>query len=141
MRKFLMKCKCTLLILCIIFGITAIVSDISGKSPFVVTTEAKKKKKKKAKYSARYFKRMGVIRWNGWRWTWYSQRVLPGGGLRIPGRHVDKNGYVCDKKGYICLASSKLKRGKVVKTPFGKKGKVYDSGCAKNILDVYTDWR
>ena len=59
MRKFLMKCKCTLLILCIIFGITAIVPDISEKSPFVVTTEAKKKKKKKAKYSAKYFRRMG----------------------------------------------------------------------------------
>ena len=141
MRKFLMKCKCTLLILCIIFGITAIVPDISEKSPFVVTTEAKKKKKKKAKYSAKYFRRMGVIRWNGWRWTWYSQRVLPGRGLRIPSRHVDKHGYVCDKKGYICLASSKLRRGKVVKTPFGKKGKVYDSGCARNTLDVYTNWR
>jgi len=136
MRK---KILSLFLILSLIFGATLIMPDLNHKSPFVVTAEAKKKKKK-AKYSAKYFKRMGVIRWNGWRWTWYSQRVLPGRGLKIPGRHVDKNGYVCDKKGYICLASSKLKRGRVVKTPFGKKGKVYDSGCAWNTLDVYTNW-
>lgn len=91
-------------------------------------------------YSASYFKQMGVINWNGWRWTWYSQRVLPGGGLRIPGRHVDSNGYVCDENDYICLASSSLSKGTVVSTPFGKSGKVYDSGCASNTLDVYTDW-
>jgi hypothetical protein len=94
----------------------------------------------KAKYSAKYFKRMGVIRWGGWKWTWYSQKVLPGGGLRIPGRHVDKSGYVCDKKDRIVLSSSTVKRGKVVKTPFGKKGKVYDTGCARGVYDVFTNF-
>ena len=94
----------------------------------------------KAKYSARYFKRMGVIRWGGYKWTWYSQKVLPGGGLRIPGRHVDKSGYVCDKKDRIVLSSSTVKRGKVVKTPFGKKGKVYDTGCARGVIDTYVSW-
>ena len=96
--------------------------------------------KPKAKYSAKKFKRMGVIRWGGWKWTWYSQKVLPGGGLKIPGRHVDKNGYVCDKKNRIVLSSSTLKRGKVIKTPFGKKGKVYDTGCARGVVDVYVNW-
>jgi hypothetical protein len=96
--------------------------------------------KTKAKYSPTYFRRMGVIRWNGWRWTWYSQRVLPGGGLKIPGRHVDSNGYVCDANDYICLASSTLSKGTVVSTPFGKKGKIYDSGCARGTLDVYVNW-
>ena len=102
--------------------------------------KAKSKKKKSKKYSASYFRRMGVIKWGGWRWTWYSQKVLPGKGLRIPGRHVDKNGYVCDKNNYICVASSKLSKGTVIKTPFGKNGKVYDDGCASNTIDVYTNW-
>lgn len=102
-----------------------------------VTT--KKPTATKAKYSASYFRKMGVIHWNGWRWTWYSQRVLPGGGLKIPGRHVDEHGYICDKDNYICVASSKLKKHTVIDTPFGKKGKVYDSGCAKNTIDVYCD--
>ena len=94
----------------------------------------------KAKVSAKQFKRRGVIRWNGWKWTWYSQRVLPGRGLKIPGRHVDKNGYICDKKNRIVLSSSTVKRGKIVKTPFGKKGKVYDTGCARGVFDVYVAW-
>ena len=91
-------------------------------------------------YTAAEFKNLGVVRWGGWKWTWYSQRVLPGGGLDIPGRHVDSNGYVCDAEGYICLASSTLSKGTVVNTPFGKAGKIYDSGCAADTLDVYTDF-
>ena len=91
-------------------------------------------------YSAADLRSRGVIYWGDWRWTWYSQKVLPGGGLNIPGRHVDANGYVCDGDGYICLASSVLSKGTVVSTPFGKAGKVYDSGCAANTLDVYTNF-
>ena len=93
----------------------------------------------KAKYSAKYFKRMGVVRWGGYKWTWYSQRVLPGRGLKIPGRHVDKHGYIVDKKGYIVLAHKTLKKGKIVKTPFGKKGKIYDRCPSRGIMDVYVD--
>ena len=91
-------------------------------------------------YSASYFRRMGVLRWGGWRWTWYSQRVLPGNGLHIPGRHTDSDGYVCDENDYICLASSTLSKGKVLDTPLGKKGKIYDSGCASDTIDVYVNW-
>lgn len=91
-------------------------------------------------YSASSFKSAGAINWNGYRWTWYSERVLPGGGLSIPGRHNDENGYICDSDGYICLASNDLSKGTVVETPFGKKGKVYDSGCASGTLDVYVGW-
>ena len=91
-------------------------------------------------YTWSYFRRMGVIYWGNWTWTWYSQRVLPGGGLHIPGRHVNQNGYVCDEGGYICLASSVLSRGTVVDTPFGSQGKIYDSGCSSHILDVYVNW-
>lgn len=93
-----------------------------------------------SKYTPSYFKRMGVINWNSWRWTWYSQRVLPGNGLKIPGRHLDSRGFVCDENGYICLASSTLGRGTTVSTPFGKVGKIYDSGCAGNTLDCYVGW-
>ena len=91
-------------------------------------------------YSANKFKNIGVVYWNGWKWTWYSQRVLPGGGLRIPGRHVDNNGYVCDGNNYICLASSTLPYGNVINTPFGKQGKIYDTGCAADTIDVYVDF-
>lgn len=93
-----------------------------------------------AQYSAGTLRSMGVLYWNGYRWTWYSEKILPGGGLNIPGRHVDSNGYVCDGNGYICLASSDLSKGTVVPTPFGKSGKIYDSGCASGTLDVYVSW-
>ena len=91
-------------------------------------------------YSPSYFKSAGVIHWGGWRWTYYSQRVLRGGGLKIPGRHVNKYGYVVDKNERICLASSKLSKGTIVDTPFGAQGCVYDSGCPSNTLDVYTNF-
>jgi hypothetical protein len=91
-------------------------------------------------YSAADLRYQGVIHWGGWRWTWYSQNVLPGGGLDIPGRYVDENGYVCDENNYICLASGTLSKGSIVDTPFGKKGKVYDCGCAADTLDVYTNF-
>lgn len=93
-----------------------------------------------AYYTPHEFKVLGVLYWGDWRWTWYSQRVLPGGGLNIPGRHVDENGYVCDENGYICLASSALSWGTIVDTPLGKIGRVYDDGCDWDVLDVYVDW-
>lgn len=93
-----------------------------------------------AEYSASYFRKMGVIYWGAYRWTYYSEKVLPGGGLNIPGRHVNSSGYVCDGDGYICLASNDLSKGTVVSTPFGSAGKVYDCGCASGTLDVYVSW-
>ena len=91
-------------------------------------------------YDPEYFQYMGVIYWGGYRWTYYSQRVLPGPGLEIPGRHVGKYGFVCDENEYICLASNDLSWGTVVDTPFGMKGRVYDCGCASGTLDCYCDW-
>lgn len=93
-----------------------------------------------AVYSASYFRRMGVIRWGGWRWTWYSERVLPGSGLRIPGRHADGNGFIRDCDGYICCASDVLGYGTVIETPFGGYGKIYDCGCDADVVDVYVSW-
>lgn len=83
-------------------------------------------------------KSKGVNYYNGHRETWYSQKVLPGGGLQIPGRHVDNRGLVCDGDGYICVASSDYSKGTIVETSLGT-GKVYDCGCPKNIIDIYTN--
>lgn len=81
----------------------------------------------------------GVVYYDGHRETYYSQRVLPGGGLNIPGRHVAEDGTVRDIDGYICVASSDYPRGTIVNTSLGL-GKVYDSGCASGTIDIYTDW-
>ena len=84
-------------------------------------------------------KSKGVVYFNGHKETWYSQKVLPGGGLKIPGRHVDSRGLVCDGDGYICVASSDYKKGTIVETSLGT-GKVYDSGCASGTIDIYCNW-
>ena len=84
-------------------------------------------------------KSKGVVYFNGHKETWYSQKVLPGGGLKIPGRHVDGRGLVCDGDGYICVASSDYKKGTIVETSLGT-GKVYDSGCAAGTIDIYCNW-
>ena len=84
-------------------------------------------------------KSKGVNYFNGHRETWYSQKVLPGKGLKIPGRHVDSRGLVCDGDGYICVASSDYPKGTIVETSLGT-GKVYDSGCASGTIDIYTNW-
>ncbi len=81
----------------------------------------------------------GVVYYNGHRETYYSQRVLPGGGLNIPGRHVAEDGTIRDADGYICVASSDLAWGSVVETSLGT-AKVYDCGCASGTIDIYTDW-
>ena len=79
----------------------------------------------------------GVIYWSGYKFTYYFEKVLPGGGLRIPGRHVNADGYVADEDGYIVLAGDAA-MGTVFETPFGYKGKIYDRGTVGNHLDVYT---
>lgn len=88
-------------------------------------------------YSLRDLRFHGVINWGGYKFTYYSQSVLPGGGLRIPGRHVNESGYVADADGYIVLANS-APIGTIIPTPFGYYGKVYDRGTYGNHFDVYT---
>lgn len=95
-----------------------------------------------AEYSLSQFMRAGVINWDGKKFTYYSQQVLPGGGLRIPGRHVNSAGYVADGEGYIVLAAPYgISHGTVYSTPFGYSGKVYDTcaTCSTSPLwlDVY----
>ncbi len=88
-------------------------------------------------YPDLYYK--GVIYYNGHKETWYSQRVLPGNGLSIPGRHVDSRGLVCDGDGYVCVASYDYSKGTVVQTSVGA-GKVYDWCATPGVIDIYTDW-
>lgn len=94
-------------------------------------------------YSVGDLQFMGVINWGGYKFTYYSQSVLPGGGLSIPGRHVNAGGFVSDGDGYIVLAAPYgVSHGSVFATPFGYSGKVYDT-CASCTtspfwLDVYT---
>lgn len=85
------------------------------------------------------FKSQGVVYQDGTRYTWYSQNVLPGNGLNIPGRHVGDDDLIYDSDGYIAVASSDHAHGTVVDTPFGQ-GKVYDDGCDSGTIDIYTNY-
>ena len=89
-----------------------------------------------AQVSLAQYLTQGVVYSGGFKFTYYSQSVLPGGGLQIPGRHVNAAGYVSDGDGYIVLAGS-APIGTVYDTPFGFKGKIYDRGTYGNHLDVY----
>lgn len=114
-----------------------------GKAIGYVKTAAINKKRSQKKYTGGYFRRAGVIRWGGRKYTWYSQRAMPGRGLKIPGRHVDAQGFVCDKDGYIVVGSSVANKNKrvITPTPFGKYGKCYDCGyVGSNHYDVYVAW-
>lgn len=84
------------------------------------------------------FKSQGTVNDGTYNYTWYSQRVLPGGGLDIPGRHVDDDGFVRDEDGNLCIAARDIEKGTEVDTPYGK-AIVYDY-CPNGNLDIYTDW-
>lgn len=93
-----------------------------------------------SKYSLSNLRYNGIIHWNGLKFTYYSQSILPGRGLRIPGRHVNGGGFVADENGYIVVSHRSASKGTVINTPFGYKAKVYDrcGNCASNHYDVYT---
>lgn len=91
-------------------------------------------------YSPYDLQTMGVIYYGGYRYTYYSENVLPGGGLAIEGRHTDEYGFVCDGDGYMCVASGSLPWGSTVYTPFGRIAKVYDCGCDYDVIDCYVSW-
>ena len=80
----------------------------------------------------------GIVNWGGYTFTWYSQNVLPGGGLDIPGRHVNGAGFVCDGDGYI-VAATAMGRGTTGNSPWGA-WKSYDTGVSGNVVDLFTNW-
>ncbi len=86
-------------------------------------------------------KQKGAMFYNGHRETYYSEKVLPGTGLNIPGRHVADDGTIRDADGYICVAADPgyMPKGSVLITSLGP-AKVYDSGCAYGTIDIYVNW-
>ena len=101
-------------------------------------------------YSARYnvsknplTKKLGVVYYNGHKETFYSQKVLPGGGLTAlnnNGRHVALDGTIRDKDGYIAVACNYLPQGSRIMTSLGP-GKVYDTGTMTRAwIDIYVNW-
>ena len=94
------------------------------------------------------FKSDGVAEDGRYSYGWYSQNVLPGGGLNelnANGRHVDDStGYVVDGDGYIAVAMDGVDKGTIVETPWGE-AKVYDrvegdDAPYTGFVDVYTDF-
>ena len=92
--------------------------------------------------SAAEFQWLGVVEDGDHFYTWYSERVLPGGGLtdlNENGRHSE-GGFVKDGDGYIAVASCDYEKGTVIDTPFGQ-AKVYDTGYLQpGQIDVYTSF-
>lgn len=83
------------------------------------------------------FKSQGVIYENGTRYTYYSSNVLYH--YRTPEWTAGSDNIYRDSDGYIVVASNDHAQGEVVSTPFGE-GRVYDSGCASNTIDIYTNY-
>ena len=94
-------------------------------------------------YSPEYFEENGVIEYNGYYFTYYSELVMPGEGLYIPGRWTDEYGFVRDGNGNLCLASNTpdtMDRFSTVYTPWGL-GVIYDYGTGNDaVIDVYVGW-
>lgn len=92
--------------------------------------------------TAAEFQWRGVVEDGEHFYTWYSERVLPGGGLvelNSNGRHSE-DGFVKDGDGYIAVASCDYEKGTVIDTPFGQ-AKVYDTGyLAPGQVDVYASF-
>lgn len=100
---------------------------------------------KKARKYIRQLKRRNPVRWHGRKYTYYTSKRFPVHRLPVKGLHLDKNGMWCDKDGYIVLGSSRANRAKrkVFATPFGKYGKVYDTGGVSTpgwLCDVAVNW-
>lgn len=86
--------------------------------------------KKRSRYYINYLKTRGPVYWHDRKYTYYTSRLCPIWLLPAPGLHLDKDGIWCDKNDYIVLGSSidnKVNR-RVIATPFGKYGRVYDTG-------------
>ena len=83
----------------------------------------------------------GALYFNGHRETYYSEKVLPGPSLAIPGRHVADDGTIRDEDGFICVAADPAFYPKysILITSVGP-AKVYDSGCDYGTIDIYTSW-
>lgn len=132
-------------------GVTSFLTDVmTGKfEPTIVENETVTVEQSyvepevptcRKKYSCERFRYLGRAWYSNYTYTWYSQRVLPGGGLNIPGRHLNEYGLVVDENEYVVIASDDLEKGTIVDTPIGIQGIVYDAGSGVGNLDIYCDW-
>lgn len=122
--------------------IEKVFSEISTEEAIAALNDGTLKMEYSAVYSYNGLnKRRGAMNFNGHRETFYSEKVLPGNGLRIPGRHVADDGTIRDENGFICVAADPafLARGTVLITSLGP-AKVYDCGCAYGTVDIYVNW-
>lgn len=90
-------------------------------------------------YTFKDFEKLGIVDWEIYRFTWYSEQVLPGQKLDIPGRYTDTDGFVKDKDGYIVAATLGGEQGAIYPTPFGLYAKTYDycATCEVGQIDLY----
>lgn len=86
-------------------------------------------------------KSKGVVYYNGHKETWYSENVLSGNRLNIPGRHVASDGTIRDIDGYIVVAAASdyMSKGTTLMTTLGP-AKVYDTARDFGNIDIYTNW-
>lgn len=101
--------------------------------------------RKGKRYYINYLRTRGPVYWHDRKYTYYTSRLCPIWLLPVPGLHLDKDGIWCDNKDYIVLGSSidnKVNR-RIIATPFGKYGKVYDTGGASTpgwLCDTAVSW-
>jgi len=122
--------------------IEKVFSEISTEEAIAALNDGSLKMEYSAVYSYTGLnKRRGAINFNGHRETYYSEKVLPGNGLKIPGRHAADDGTIRDQDGYIVVAADPgfLAKGTVLITSLGP-AKVYDCGCAYGTVDIYVNW-
>lgn len=80
---------------------------------------------------------IGIIYMHGYRYSYYSSKVLR--------HHKTHEWYACDDHiyrttdGYIVVAAKNKPMGAIVPTPFGK-GKVLDYCYVDNTIDIYVDF-
>ena len=79
----------------------------------------------------------GVFNYAGRTEMWYSSNVLYH--KDTANWTPDANGVYRDKDGYVVIASSDHAKGTTLETSHGI-GKVYDSGCASGVTDIYVNW-
>lgn len=101
--------------------------------------------KKKSRYYINYIKTKAPVKWHGRKYTYYTSRLCPIWLLPVKGLHLDKNGFWCDENDYIVLGSSRVNKANrtVFATPFGKYGKVYDTGSVSTpswLCDTAVNW-
>ena len=84
------------------------------------------------------YKNKKIIFGHHWE-MWQSQKKDPKKELKIPGRHVGKDGFIMDKDNKICIFTEMILMHKTIKTSCGE-GKRYDTNDHHKLIHLFTDW-